>query len=171
MVLSTVPRRRLSARHPKLIHSSLSEQSNGNGNSSGLKMNLNFPLRDFECSAKMCDSALHCDDTEGEPADVGRLLLLKLFTLCLCSAPQNNSGYAFVLFISNKTAISVPAVGIRFYQHFEESSLSGSFFNDQAVSTCLQTHTRLSKPPSNTELNHISLTPETVWKRREGEQA
>lgn len=46
----------------------------------------------------MCDSALHCDDTEGEPADVGRLLLLKLFTLYLRSTPQNNSGCAFFLF-------------------------------------------------------------------------
>lgn len=136
MVRSTIPRCRLSARHPKLIHSSLSEQSNGNGNSSGLKMNLNFPLRDFECSAKMCDFALHCDDTKGEPADAGRLLPLKLFTLCLRSTPQNNSGCAFLLFISNKTVISVPAVGILFYQHFEESSLSGTFFLMIRLSRC-----------------------------------
>lgn len=57
-------------------------------------MNLNFPLRDFECSAKMCDSALHGVDSEGEPADVGRLLLLKLFTLCLRPTRQKNSACA-----------------------------------------------------------------------------
>lgn len=92
MVESTILPRGLSARRAKLIHSSLREQSNGNGNSTGLKMNLNFPLRDFECSAKMCDSAFHGVDTEGELAGVGRLLLLKLFTLCLRSTQQNNSG-------------------------------------------------------------------------------
>lgn len=94
MVGSTILQRGLSAHRAKLIHSSLSEQSNGNGNSSGLKMNLNSPLRDFECSAKMCDSVAHGVDTEGEPADVGRLLLLKLFTLCLRPAQQKNGGCA-----------------------------------------------------------------------------
>lgn len=143
---SAIPRRRLSARHPKLIHSSLSEQSNGNGNSSGLKMNLNFPLRDFECSVKMCDSALHCGDTEGEPADVGRLLLLKLFTLCLRSTPQNKSGCPFfpLLFQMKQPLLcwqsefsSSNTLKSRFYQ--------APFFNDQAVSTCLQTTHKADK--------------------------
>lgn len=120
MVGSTILQRGLSARHAKLIHSSLSEQSNGNGNSSGLKMNLNSPLRDFECAAKMCDSAAHGVDTEGEPADVGRLLLLKLFTLCLRPARQKNGVCASIVIISNKTGISVPTVGILFHQHLEE---------------------------------------------------
>lgn len=90
-------------------------------------MNVNFPLRDFECSAKMCDFALHCDNTKSEPADVGHLLLLKMFTLYLRSMLRNNSACAFFHFILNKTAISMP-VWLLFYQHFEESNLSGSFF-------------------------------------------
>lgn len=39
-------------------------------------MKLIFPLRDFECSAKMCDSLFHCDCTEGILADVHSLFLL-----------------------------------------------------------------------------------------------
>lgn len=66
----------LSARCAKLIRSSLREQSNGNGNLSSLKMKLIFPLRAYECSAKMCDSLFHCDCTEGILADVHSLLLL-----------------------------------------------------------------------------------------------
>lgn len=54
----------------------MKEQSNGNGNLSSLKMKLIFPLRAYECSAKMCDSLFHCDCTEGILADVHSLLLL-----------------------------------------------------------------------------------------------
>lgn len=49
----------------------------------------------------MCDSALHGVDTEGEPADVGRLLLLKLFTLCLRPTRQNNSACASFVIVFN----------------------------------------------------------------------
>lgn len=49
----------------------------------------------------MCDSALHGVDTEGEQADVGRLLLLKLFTLCLRPTRQNNSACASFVIVFN----------------------------------------------------------------------
>lgn len=148
MVCRNIPGRRLSSRHPRLIHSSLSEQSNGNGNSSGLKMNLNFPLRDFECSAKMCDFALHCDDTKGEPADVGCLLIFTFFTLCLRLMPQNNSGCVFFLFISNKTAISVPAVGILFYQDLK-SGVYQAPFSPRLFPPASRRHTRKQRAEPN----------------------
>lgn len=77
-------------------------------------MKLIFPLRDFECSAKMCDSLFHCDCTEGILADVHSLFLLYIFTLLLCLMPeltlQNNSACVSVVFIQNETdiAFSIP---------------------------------------------------------------
>lgn len=90
----------LSACCAKLIHSSLREQSNGNGHLSSLKMKLIFPLRDIERSAKMCDSLFHCDCSEGTLADVHSFSVIHClhFSPCLMSELTLQNNRTTVLF-------------------------------------------------------------------------